>query len=448
MIGTSSSRGIRRFVPAILMMSAASLPADHIALRGDGRLSGTVRSINSEGVIELVSPLAPEPLLLRGDAVRKVTFSDGDATEKPPTSRLELSNGDLLPVEVESLDEREIQVVSPVAGKLTIPRDSLRSLVMGIHPSRVVYSGPKSEEDMKAEGPQAENWSYDEGVLTVEGGGRVVKKLEPSKQFVVKFTMEWHNNPAFQFFFADPLTPPHQVADRYYFQFNASGMDLKREAVKGGKRYTSFASLNRRPDQFPGNRLKVEIRVDRVNSLLYLFLNDEPEGRFKDPVENPPEGGGIAFVSSAGNDTEVSISDIQVSDWDPQGDRFRTEERGDVKADSMIERRGDRFGGKLLSIRKGEEGTMFSFKSDFQDAPIELPDSEISTVFFREPDKKQDEVFHPFALRLKGDGLLRVSACSFPGERIEAVHPLLGPLTFSREGVVALERLEEKGVKP
>ena len=91
---------------------------------------------------------------------------------------------------------------------------------------------------------------------------------------------------------------------------------------------------------------------------------------------------------------------------------------------------------------------MFSFKSDFQEAPIELPETEVSTIFFQQPAETAIEVFHPFALRLLGDGILRVSSCSFPGDRIEAVHPLLGPLSFSREGVMALERLEDKGGKP
>jgi hypothetical protein len=448
MIGTSSSEILRAFSAAVFLISAGLLSADHIMLSGDGRLSGTVRSINAEGVIELDSPLAPEPVLLRGDAVRKVTFGEG-GPGKVPSSRLELNNGDILPVEIESLDDNQIQVISPVVGKLSIPRTSLKSLMLGIHPNRVVYSGPTSETDLKPEGPQPENWSHEEGVLTVKGAGRVVRKFEPLKQFIVRFTMEWHNNPAIQFYFADPLAPPSQtVADRYYFQFNGSGMELKREAVNGGKRFISFAALNRRPDQFPNSRLKIEIRVDRPNSLLYLFINDEPEGRFKDPVETPPQGGGIAIVSTAGNDSEVSFSGIEMLEWDPQGDRYRTEDRGDPKTDSLIERRGDRFGGKLISIGEGAAGKTFRFKSDFQDEPIELPEAEVSTVFFKEPTVREAVREHPFALRLQGDGIIRVSACSFPGDRIEAVHPLLGPLVFSREGVTALERLEMKGGDP
>lgn len=447
MIGMSSSK--RQGMAHLLLtaLSVGSLAADSITLNGDARLSGTVRSITEEGVVELVSPMAAEPVLLRGEAVRKVTFSDAPKTGKVPSSRVELANGDIFPVEIESLDDKELVADSPVAGKLRIPRPVLKSLMLGIHPNRVIYSGPKSEGDLKAEGRNAENWSYDEGVMSIEGQGRLSKKLEVGEQFIARFTVGWTNHPAFQFYFADPLLPEHQVADRYYFQFTSSGIEIKRESTKG-RRFTSIVTLNRRPDQYPGRQLKVEIRLDRESSLLYLFLNDEPEGRFKDPVPEPPVGDGIAFMSNGGNESELRISEIELLEWDHKGDRHRTEDRGDPKTDALIEKRGERFGGELISIQAGKDGPLFRFKSDFQEAPIEMPESEVSTIFFKKTETAPQAGVHPFALRLRGDGLLRVSTCSFPGERIEALHPLLGPMTFLREGVTALERVQEKGGTP
>jgi hypothetical protein len=437
----------RRFMALALGFLPAYVRADQVQLAGDGRLSGTVRSINDEGVVELESPLAGEPILLRGEAVRKVTFSELADQGKIPSSRLELANGDILPVEIESLDEKELKVISPVAGKLQIPRDSLKSLLLGIHPNVPIYQGPAALEEFKSDAQHGDDWTCEDGILSIGGQGRIGKKLQPLKQFIVRFTLEWHNNPSFQFYFADPLLPAHQPADRYYFQFTPAGTEIKRESTKG-KRYTPFVTLDRRPDQYAGNRLQVEIRFDREQSLLYLFLNGEPEGRYIDPVAGATDAGGIAFVSNAGNETETSISEIEVLQWDHNGDRHRTEDRGDPKADSLIGKRGDRFGGKLLAIRPGGEGPIFSFKSDFQDSPIELPESEVSTIFFQQPTNPSKDGAKPFALRLKGDGVLQVSACSFPGDRIEVTHPLLGKLAFARDGVTSLERRDGKGEEP
>lgn len=448
MIGMSSFDRWMAVTSMVMAAAGGQIRADTISLSGEGRLSGTVRSINRDGVVELVSPLAAEPILLKAEAVRQVAFGEEQRGQNVPTSRVELNNGDILPVEVESLDDQQLAVISPVAGKLLIPRASLKSLVMGIRPKRVIYPRGKSLEDMKPEGPQGDNWSFDEGVWSVEGQGRLVRKLETPKQFSTKFSLSWNGAPSFQFYFADPLLPLQQPADRYLFQFGNAGIEVKRESSKGGRRFTTLLSLNRRPDQYPGNHLAVEIRVDRVNSILYLFLNDEPEGRFGDPVGSPPEGGGIAFASTAGNETHMSISDVEIAEWDHAGDRYRTEDRGEAKVDSLIEKQGDRFGGSLLSIKPGPSGPLFSFKSDFQDAPIELPESEVSTVFFKETGEKVDKVFHPFALRLRGQGVIRVSSCSFPGDTIHAIHPLLGEMVLKREGVTALERLEQNGGTP
>lgn len=444
----SSSNRLAALAALCVMATEGDLRADLISLSGEGRLSGTVRAINDDGVVELESSLAAEPIFLRAEAVRKVAFSEETRDDEVPTCRVELENGDVLPVEIESLDDQQLVVNSPVAGRLLIPRKTLRSLMVGIHPNKLIYPLGESLDDMRPEGPQGDNWTYDEGVWSVEGQGRLVKKLEAPQQFSAKFSVAWSGNPAFQFYFADPLSPPSQATDRYIFQFGNGGIEVKRESAKGGRKTTTLISLNRRPDQFPGNHLEVELRVDRSSSLLYLFLNGEPEGRFGDPLENPPTGGSIAFASTAGAETQTSISDVSISEWDHKGDRHRTEDRGDAKVDALIEKKGDRFGGNLLSIKPGPEGPLFSFKSDFQDAPIELPESEVSTVFFKTSGEDAAEIFNPFALRLRGSGIIRVSSCSFPGDRIDVTHPLLGELTLKREGVTALERLERNGGSP
>jgi hypothetical protein len=448
MIGTTSSDRLVITTSLVLLVAAGHLRADLISLSGEGRLSGTVRAINNEGIVELDSPLSDEPIFLRAEAVKKVAFGSGEDVSDPPSCRVELSNGDILPVEIESLDDKQLAVMSPMAGRLLIPRRALRSLVMGIHPNKVIYPRGGSLEDMKPEGPRGDNWSYDEGAWSVQGQGRLVRKLDPLEQFSAKFNLSWNGNPAFQFYFADPLLPSSQISDRYLFQFGSGGIEIRRESSKGGRRSTTLLSLNRRPDQYPDNQLRVEIRIDRKNSMLYLFINDEPEGRFGDPVANPPEGGGIVFSSNAGVEHSMTISGVEISEWDHNGDRHRTEDRGDETVDALIEKRGDRFGGSLISIKPGPEGPLFVFKSDFQEAPIELPESEVSTVFLKNSEEEPGKVFHPFALRLRGNGIIRVAPCSFPGDQIEATHPLIGPLLLNRSEVTALERLEEKGGNP
>src|SRR6478609_5879935 len=92
----------------LLLAAGASgvLRADNLTLSGDARLTGTVRSINDAGVIELSSPLSPEPVLLKSGAVAKVEFSAPEAEQNPPGTLVELVNGDVLPATTESLDDK------------------------------------------------------------------------------------------------------------------------------------------------------------------------------------------------------------------------------------------------------------------------------------------------------------------------------------------------------
>jgi hypothetical protein len=447
MIGTPNSS--HRFSAAALFLAAlgaTSIPsrADELRLLGDSRLSGDVLAIRDDGSVELVSPLSPDPLRLKASAVRQVVFSDSFELPALPTARVELINGDLLPVQVESLDKDVLQVSSPIAGSLKIPRGAIKSLQMGVYPDRYIYSGPGDDRsEWINEGGTA--WSIGANELQIEGPGRIARLLPPAEQFVVRFDFSWSANPNLQFYFADPLEGPNLAVDRYYLQFGAAGMEVKREA-KGTKRWQPLHSLNRQPGHYVASRIHIEIRVDRRQQMLELLINGEFENRFWDPIAGAPTAGGIAFVSNAQPTTTQTIRNIEVLHWDAAGDRHRTEERGDATVDALISSQGDRMEGNLQEIVQSEDGPVFVFKSDFQDAPAQLGELDVSTIFFAngaEPAADPANA-HPFSLKLHGNGVLQVASCSFAGDLIEAQHPLLGPLSLRRSGVTALERSAPK----
>ena len=418
--------------------------ADKLTLTGDARLTGTVRSIHESGVVELASELSPEPVLLKAGAVDKVEFSAPETAPPPPGTLIELTNGDLLPATVETLDEQNLGVLTEYAGRLTIPRAALKSMQLGVHKRKAIYTGPRSTEEWSRDVDDSRQWKFANGTLVADGPASGSRKFETPPQFILKFTLKWQANPNFQIYFADPLTPKAEAVDRYYMQFNGAGLEIKREASKG-KRFQTVILLARTPDQFPNNQMDVEIRVDRKASRLHLLLNGEPEGAGVDPVADAPPGNGVTLVNTSSAGLSQEIRAIEILELDNVRARHRSEDRGDTKTDSLISRDEDRWGGRLISIRKGPEGTVFSFKSDFQDEPLELSEADVSTVFFAQPeDQAAPANDHTFALRLSGEGSLRVSSCAFSPEGVTARHPLLGSLKINRAGVVAMERLDPK----
>ena len=432
---------------AILVLAGCALgvaSADKLTLADDARLTGTIRSINEAGVIELSSILSPEPVLLKADAVDKVEFSAPDSPPPAPGTMIELTNGDLLPATIESLNDKTLTVIAGDAGCVEIPRTALKSMQLGVRKSKAVYSGPKNAEEWSRNVDESRRWKFSEGSLVANGPAQASRTFETPLQFILKFTLKWEANPNFQIFFADPLTPKAELVDRYYLQFNGAGMEIKRESSTG-KRFQTVVLLARTPDQFANNQLDVEIRVDRKTSRLHLLLNGEPEGAGIDPAAAAPQGRGVTLINSSAAGHTQEIRGIEILELDNVQARHRSEDRGNPKEDSLISRDEDRWSGRLLKISKSPDGAVFSFKSDFQDAPLELAESDVSTLFFAQPEDSATPANDPpFALRLRGEGSIRVSSCAFSPDSVSARHPLLGPMNIKRTGIVAMERLESK----
>ncbi|MGL5017438.1 MAG: hypothetical protein ACRDBP_04845 [Luteolibacter sp.] len=427
---------------ALAVSALGSATADQLTLTGDARLTGTVRAISDAGVVELDSALAPAPILLKAEAVAKVEFSTPEANSAPPGTLVELANGDLLPANLESLDGQNLTITTPHAGRLTIPRVALKSMQLGVQKRRAIYSGPKDAEEWSRGIDESKQWKFSGGSLVSNGSATASKEFNIPHQFILKFTLKWQANPSFQIFFADPLTPGVDLVDRYYLQFNSAGLEIKRESSTG-KRFQTVILFARTPDQFPNNQVDVEIRVDRKSSRLHLRLNGEPEGAGIDPVSTPPLGNGVKLVNSSAPALSQEIRGIEIAELDNVRARHRSEDRGNPSEDSLISRDEDRWSGKLVKISQNPDGAVFHFKSDFQDTLLELSEKDVSTIFFSQPENAPaPDPSPPFALRLAGEGSLRVSSSIFSPEDITAQHPLLGPLKIKRSGVVAMERMD------
>lgn len=432
---------VARVLACLALLAPGTRAADVVTLdNGDFRLSGRVRAIDAAGVLELDSPLSAQPLQVKAGRFRKAEFEAGAPRGEGTTGTLlELANGDLLPVEVESFDDRLLVAQSPVAGRVEVPRGAISALQLGIGSPRVVFRGPGrpggwsgASDEMRIEGEE----------MIATGAVGASRSFDLPERFVLRFTLKWQARqaPSFIVYFADPLNPKHERSDRYRFVFNSGGIEIKRLTAAGGQ-HRSLLQLNRRPDQFQQRELQVEIRVDRKTSRLQLFLDGVPENPVVDPVRPPPPGSGVAFECNASDRSPHTIRHVEILELQDDGVRHRTEERGDAKEDSLVSRDEDRWTGRLLEVRKAEAGTVFRFKSDNRGEPLEIPASEVSTVFLATASPEAaPAAATPFVLRLGGGGRLHVGSCVFDGTSASVRHPLLGALKLDRRAILSLER--------
>jgi hypothetical protein len=432
MIGIPNFKLHRLAVVSLLALTGVT-QADEVTLEGDARLEGKVTAILDGGATRLESPLSAEPLTLRAGSVKKVVFADSAATPQGST-RVKLKSGDVIPCELKALDADTLTVGTVFSNDLKIPRNALGSLELGIASQNAIYAAAND-----LDGWSTKTWKFKDGAFVSGANGTLSRKFDLPDQFILRFRISWKNMPNLRIFFSDPLEARTGPIDRYFMQFNNAGFALQRQN-SSGRTYIPFVNLSRRPDSFPDSQMEVEVRVDRTQSMVWLYLNGNLEGRFNDPAA-APKGGGISFESNAGNDSEQRISDFRVMSWDATGDRHRTEERGDKKSDSLIDSEGDRYSGRLESLTLGDnsEATLL-FKSPLLEKVMSIPAKRVSTVFFADGPAPAETAPATLVLKLRDGGRIRIDQCSFSGDSLQVRHPLLGLLPMKRSSVLSIEQ--------
>jgi hypothetical protein len=438
-----SNFDFQRLLGLTLVMAASTAMAADVSLKGEGKLTGEITGMDADGSITLVSPVSGKPLLVKGDQVEKVVFGDPRGKTILHDQRLELTNGDILPVKVTSMEDGLLRVECDMLGPLTIPREAVSSLQLGIIPEKTIYSGSDFGGWKRAEGGERA-WDHEDERFIAKGHGALARDVGLPEKFILRFSLAWRNHPNFQFGFAET---DQAGSDRYLIEFGGSGLALFRESPNRAR--TPIVLLIQDTDRLVQKRVDVEIRGDRSRGLLELRINGELEGRYTDPIQPIPVGTGVSLVSRAARESGQSVGDIRILEWDDRGDRHRSEERGDGKSDSLIGRYGERFGGKLEGIR-GKGGTkVYLFKSDFQKEPLELPEEEVSTVFLAGDAKaSESDNVGGLILNLRGHGTMRLSTCVLEGDTVRVAHPLLGSMEFDRSGIASIERIWISKAKP
>jgi hypothetical protein len=417
---------------------ATLVGAAEISLSGDNKITGEVVVMDEQGTVTLAVPYANQPLRLNADKITKIDFGKSELQYEIPHQNLTLINGDSFPVEIRGLDDKVLQIRSPVLGDIDVPREIIDTLDIGIFAKKTIYTGPNKIGEWKNGVDEVIDWKLNNGRLTASSNSLIYRDMNLPESYKVRFKLGWDSNPNFTFYFGDPMDYTGKAVNRYYLQFGRAGIEIKRELTTKGSGAT-IKMIPRPLEGFTDKEVWVEVRVNRKDSRLEVYLNDKLEGRFEDPYPDIPNGKAIAFHSRSMAESQITLSGIEVCEWEDRGERHRSEERGDGKEDAIIGRHGERFGGRIISITDGEEGKVYRFKSDFQEDPIDLPDSEVSSIFFTIlPDSKPNK-FEGMNLHFQNQGSIQVSKCTINDNNIKITHPLLGDLEMNRQVVSRLE---------
>lgn len=409
---------------------------DRITLQDDSILHGTVRQIDDAGKIIVDSELSPKPLLLKGEALRSINFDVAHGEYKGHPELLHLVNGDILPGRIQALDDQQIQLDTWYAGLLTIPRKHARSISFGVAPQKLAYQGPKG---LAGWSNNDANWEFEGGKLVCESTGTIAREKVLPEQFILRFRLEWENNPNFKFYFCDDFLKQTGDTDRYYFEINTGGMQLRRQTSKGERRWFGLAQDPRRPEDFRGRGVDVELRVDRKNRVIYLYIDNEKFGAFPDSIDDFPTGTGIMLHSQANGGLKNIVSRIEIFEWDAITELRRNEGHKDPKTDGVVDVDGQHFSGTAVRLEDDEGRPRLLFTSPFIPDLLKIHTHRLSSLYFKEPEEALGKKGRaPINFDLRGGGKLQLSSLALGEDVLSAKHPLLNDLNLKREALQQL----------
>jgi hypothetical protein len=450
--------GMWSFKLSLCYLSLVTLGSSaEVSFLGDSKITGELTEMDAEGVVSMTTPYSDQSIRLQADKIAKIYFGKSAQLYDLPKQNLTLINGDSFPVDIRGLDDQALQITTPFLGDLDIPRKMIQSLEIGMFAKKTIYNGPNQISEWQNSADEVSKWEVINGSLVASGNGKIYRDMKLPENYSVRFKISWEDHPNFRFYFGDPTdysaktTNGGKAVNRYYIQYAKAGMEIKRESFSKTSGKTSYATVGlipRSPQEFVKKELSIEVRVNRKGGRLDLYLNDILEGRYADSSPDVPSGTTISFSAQAEDENKFSISEIEVSEWDISGDRFRSEERGNTKEDSVIGRNGERLGGSLLSITNGDKGMLYRFKSNYQEEPKDLPESEVSSIYFATVPDVKFEKLDGLSLFFQGRGSIQVSKCIFNESSLSVTHPLLGEIQLNRTAISRLERRSIKNPNP
>lgn len=408
---------------------------DLLRLRNGDVLQGDFRGITKEGKLQWAHPDMEGVLDIDLGTLQRVGLNGGRAfTTLASHSYVELENGDRIAGTIHSLDPGWLEIETPFAGTLRLPRKHLAKLSPNPHGGLVHYLGPYSEEgwsirdlDAPAEGqeanedaeneeaggadagdaPSPDPWMLAGGAWYSNGDAPLCLEDKLTDRTRITFKLAWRSRlnaiVAIHATMAQPEpaeVPEEQAADaprQRRVAPNIRGNNQGFAATYGASYvltlYANYAILYRVSfdedgkgvvDRLSSTNSQVrldevgeaefELRCDRKNASITLYIDGSFVGQWGDPKGYVATGNNLAFATKA-EDSHLRLSDVVVTSWNGMLDSalsMESEER-----DVLLLTNGtDRFSGEVIGISGGSLHLRGAF------AEMHIPLADIEEVRF------------------------------------------------------------------
>lgn len=323
-------------------------------LNGD-KLHGTMEGVSAESHgLKWTHPDAQSPIVFNLSRFSSATLARRPGAKVSACNAVvRLTNGDILPGNVISMDADKLVMESWYAGKININRAMIKRVNPNGGVSSVIFEGPvdlDSWSQGRGRRGNASSWRYKDGALSAIQPGPIARMIDKMPDMVdIRFDAAWRAMPSFCFFFLADNVEQIQ-GNGYSFQLSGSSVYLHRVTREGGSR--NIGSLNLQQfDQGTVKKCNFNFLINKKDKSVVFLLDGKMVQQWNDPGDTSGLGKGIMFYPQSQGD--LRISNISITEWDgkvPQS----TGTESELKEDLVRLVNGDKISGRVKSFTAGK----------------------------------------------------------------------------------------------
>ena len=190
----------------------------------------------------------------------------------------------------------------------------------------------------------------------------------------------------------------------------------------------------------PHGETEIEIRFDRPNSLVMLFIDGNYAAQWNDTENYLAKGSAIGFLNTSAN--QVRISDIVVTSWNGVTDSASSMEHPERDI-ALLTNGTDRYSGTLDRIESGKAFLRTPY------ANVEIPLNDLSLIELNKEghsdidDGSYDWKSEPMTILFKPYGQIQIVPDSATPALLSGHSPFFGDLKVNLESALMLRFLDE-----
>jgi hypothetical protein len=377
---------------AALVSSAPAQPApatnaaSSLLFRNGDLLYGQLLAIDGQSAVLWQHPDAAQPIEFKPDSIAQVDFParKNSIALSNNACRVLLVNGDSLEGELVSCDREAIALQTWYAGRLSIPRTSLQSLVF-IRRSPAVFDeitgldGWTQAVSAAAAPGESGQWTYRDGAFYASKTASIARDVKLPDVAEIQFDLAWKGalNLAVALY-TDSLRPIYLLGKDQGPDFGAfyslrldnaiyKTIDLwpiKKMERLHGLGQLAFPALNNK------DRVRIDLRVSKPQHKIALSLDDTLVKEWDDPDGFTGEGTGMRFVQNPGG--VLKLSHLRITHWDG----IFEEPPSDATHDAFWTEKGVQASGDIASIVNGNMSVRTSHGT------AEIPLAQLKAITF------------------------------------------------------------------